>query len=195
MKRKLLKIFCILFLTVIAGNCISLTVNVNFPAGEVQKAADKVVGDIRGKETNQDTAPEGKPQSFKKIFIFAIPVAYAEVNVDVSTPPIRKLKKSMKERFPDLEPFYNKGAIGEGNEGLVDIRDIEGLDLKERAKAKKLVNEENGDREALYREIAKANKFGEETIPDIKKIFANSWREDARTGWWIQKNNGQWGKK
>ena len=195
MKRKLLKIFGILFLTVIAGNCISLTVNVNFPAGEVQKAADKVVGDIRGKETRQDTAPEVKPQSFKKIFIFAMPAAYAEVNVDVSTPPIRKLKKSMQERFPDLGPFYNKGVIGEGNEGLVDIRDIEGLDLKERAKAKKLVSDENGDREALYREIAKANKFGEETIPDIKKIFANSWREDARTGWWIQKNNGQWEKK
>ena len=121
MKKRSLKIFFILFLTFIAGNCISLTVNVNFPAGEVQKAADKVVGDIRGKETIQDTAPEVKPQSFKKFFLFSMPAAYAEVNVDVSTPPIKKLKNSMKERFPDLEPFYNKGAIGESNEGLVEI--------------------------------------------------------------------------
>jgi hypothetical protein len=66
--------------------------------------------------------------------------------------------------------------------------------LKERAEVQQLVEAENRDREALYAEIAKANNFPSERIADIKRIFAKSWSEQARAGWWIQDEQG-WRKK
>jgi uncharacterized protein YdbL (DUF1318 family) len=60
---------------------------------------------------------------------------------------------------------------------------------------RRLVEAENADRRSLYREIAKANKFGDERIPDIQKIFAETWIQKAEPGWWIQQPNGQWTKK
>jgi uncharacterized protein YdbL (DUF1318 family) len=69
------------------------------------------------------------------------------------------------------------------------------LSLKERAEVQQLVEAENRDRETLYAEIAKANNFPRERIADIKRIFAKSWIEQARSGWWIQDPQGNWTKK
>ena len=44
------------------------------------------------------------------------------------------------------------GAAGFGNNGLVAVRDTGSVGLKDRARFKKLVNAENKDRNALYRE-------------------------------------------
>jgi uncharacterized protein YdbL (DUF1318 family) len=60
---------------------------------------------------------------------------------------------------------------------------------------KQLVDAENNDREALYAEIAKANGISKENIPKIKSIFARSWVDQARSGWWIQDSQGNWRKK
>jgi uncharacterized protein YdbL (DUF1318 family) len=57
------------------------------------------------------------------------------------------------------------------------------------------VDAENRDREALYLEIAKANNIARESVPKIKTIFARSWIEQARPGWWIQDAQGNWKKK
>jgi anthranilate synthase component 1 len=67
--------------------------------------------------------------------------------------------------------------------------------LKERAETKQLVDAENRDREALYAEIAKANGFPKDSIPKIKSIFARSWIDQARSGWWIQDGQGNWKRK
>jgi uncharacterized protein YdbL (DUF1318 family) len=58
-----------------------------------------------------------------------------------------------------------------------------------------LLNSENRDRESLYSEIAKANKFSPDKVKDIKKLFAKSWIKKARAGWWVQGEDGQWSKK
>jgi uncharacterized protein YdbL (DUF1318 family) len=121
--------------------------------------------------------------------------AYAEADINVSTPNIRALKQSMKERFQSLQPLYEKGIIGETNDGLLSIRVSEGLSLKEKAETNKLVKAENSDRENLYSEIAKANDLTPDTVSDIKGLFANSWRKNAKKGWWIQNDDGDWVKK
>jgi len=69
------------------------------------------------------------------------------------------------------------------------------LSLKERAEVQQLVEAENRDRDALYAEIAKANNFSNDAIPKIKSIFAKSWIDQARSGWWIQDAQGNWKKK
>jgi uncharacterized protein YdbL (DUF1318 family) len=89
----------------------------------------------------------------------------------------------------------DKGNVGINRDGLLAVRTTEGLNLKERAEVQQLVEAENRDREALYAEIAKANNIPREKIPDIKRIFAKSWIDQARAGWRIQKPDGNWTQK
>ena len=89
----------------------------------------------------------------------------------------------------------DRGNIGIAQDGLLAIRSADGLNLKERAETKQLVDAENRDRENLYGEIAKANNISKDNIPKIKAIFARSWLEESRLGWWIQDGQGNWKKK
>ncbi len=176
-----------------------VTVNIYFPAAAVQKAADEIVEDVRKIEKKEEQKPEQKQMNLfqeMKAFSWGATEAYAQnIDIEVSTPAIRALKDSLKQRFPQLKPFYDKGNIGENNVGLLEIRDITGLNLKEKADLNRLVDMENKDRKSLYTEIMKANKFGSEVMPQIQKIFANSWREKSESGWWIQNDKGDWEKK
>ncbi len=89
-----------------------VTVNIYFPAAEVQKAADKIVDDIR---TNTPESPVEKPGPTSSLdFMFGARPAYAEVNIDVSTPAIRGIKESIKSRYAQLKTFYDKGALSTG---------------------------------------------------------------------------------
>jgi uncharacterized protein len=178
-----------------------VTVNIYFPAAEVQKAADVIVEDVRQLDKKQEQKPQEQQklnqyyQRMKKLSWGLSTANAAQVDVEVSTPAIRALKDSMKARFPQLKPFYNKGNIGENNTGLLDTRDLANLNLKEKADLSRLMEQENKDRRNLYTEIMKANKFGPDVLPQIQKIFANSWRDKSQTGWWIQKDSGEWEKK
>jgi uncharacterized protein YdbL (DUF1318 family) len=179
-----------------------VTVNIYFPSAEVQKAADKIVDDVRTRGNDMKTEPAPSPapgpssrMDFLAPFSIAPGQAYAATDIDVSTPAIRGIKESMKNRFPQLKPFYDKGALGENNKGQVEAKDSAVLTLQERGQLNKLIDQENKDRAALYSEIATANKLGPEAVPQIEKIFANSWRDKSQPGWWVQDDNGVWGKK
>jgi uncharacterized protein len=179
-----------------------VTVNIYFPSAEVQKAADKIVDDVRtrGNDIKIEPAPAPTPGPSSRLdslrpFSFGLTQAYAAANIDVSTPAIRGIKESMKNRFPLLKPFYDKGTIGENNQGLVEGKDTAGLNLQERGQVNKLIDQENKDRASLYSEIATANKLGPESLPQIEKIFANSWRDKSQPGWWVQDDKGVWEKK
>jgi uncharacterized protein len=186
---------CVLVLFV--ASCV--TVNVYFPAAAVQKAADEIVEDVRSKGETPAPAPKPGPSSWLKERLEGLSIGprpvYAEVNINVSTPAIRALKDSIKNRFGQLKPFYDKGALGENNMGLLEVRDTAALSLPERGQATNLAQQENKDRQALYTEIATANKLGTEAVPEIQKIFANSWRDQSQAGWWVQNNAGAWAKK
>jgi len=183
-----------------------VTVNIYFPAAAIQKAADQIVDDVRKApepapeqtpEQKREQAPDKKSglEWFRVVAIGATAAHAAAVDVNVSTPAIRALKASMAARFPQLQPLYGKGAVGETNNGLVVVRDTGALSLKEKANVNRLVSEENRDRTALYAEIIKANNIDMGQLPEVQKIFANSWRGKSAPGWWIQQDNGQWAKK
>jgi len=194
------KIFRLLNLYLIIFIAACVTVNIYFPAAAVQKAADEIVEDVRKTERKEEQKPDEK-QKLNQLFqelkdlIWGPKEVYAQIDIEVSTPAIRALKDSMKGRFSQLKPFYDRGNIGENNVGLLETKDLTGLNLKEKADVSRLVEQENKDRKDLYTEIMKANKFGPEVMPQIQKIFANSWRGKSRPNWWIQNDKGEWEKK
>ncbi len=176
-----------------------VTVNIYFPAAAVQRAADKIVEETWGepgkgvKETPKDSSSiAGKLYAFVG---FSREAFAQEADINVSNPAIRALKESIKTRSESVKPFMDRGNVGLDRQGLLVVRTTEGLNLKERAEAQQLVEAENRDREALYAEIAKANNFPKERVADIKRIFAKSWIEQAKSGWWIQDAQGNWRRK
>ena len=188
----------LLIATFLGSACV--TVNIYFPAAAVERAADRIVKETWGGPA--ETAPKGQPQSRLpvnqnfKISFGLFSQAYAqEADINVSNPAIRALKDSIKHRSDSIKPFMERGNVGINQDGLLTVRTTDGLSLKERAEVQQLVDAENRDREALYLEIAKANNFPKESVPKIKRIFANSWTDQAKAGWWIQDAQGSWRKK
>jgi len=183
-----------------------VTINIYFPAAAVEKAADKIVEEVWGAPARQPEPQERKkpdePQSkipglLEVAFMLIGPGdAYGqEADINITTPAIRKLKGSIQERADSIKPFMDSGNVGISDDGLLVIRNTEGLNLKEKANLKRIIEAENKDREVLYAEIAKANNFPPDRISDIKKIFAGSWIKNARKGWWVQDEDGKWIKK
>lgn len=121
--------------------------------------------------------------------------AQAQANIDISSPEIRAVTQSMQARFAELEKYFASGVVGLTANGLVEIRDAAAAPLAERATVKRLVAEDNKDRDTLYAEIAKANGHTE-WEPDIRRIFARRWIErGAQPGWYYQDASGAWKQK
>ncbi len=180
-----------------------VTINIYFPAAAVEKAADKIVEETWGDE---GVAPpekgNGERQSRRNLllqvagFLVSPGVAHAqEADINITTPAIRALKESIRQRSDAIKPYMDQGNAGIGKDGLLVLRSTEGLSLKDQAGLKRLLQAENRDRETLYHEIAKANNFGPERVSDIQEIFARSWMKNARGGWWIQDPDGGWRRR
>jgi len=173
-----------------------ITVNIYFPEAAVQKTAEKIVNDIRENEEKKEEKKIASYSSQLNSYVFfLVPALYGQEETTVTTPTIRALKKSMRERYPQLVPFYDSGHIGEGNDGYLVKRNENNLNLKQRAELRNLVKEENKDREDLYREVAVALDIDQSQIPRIQKIFAENWIRKAQPGWWIQNQDGTWERK
>jgi uncharacterized protein len=177
-----------------------VTVNIYFPAAAVERAAEQIVKETWGGPAAPAKMPT--PQSSYRfapvrwVSLILVSDAHAqEADINVSNPAIRALKESIKERSAAIKPFMDRGNIGIAQDGLLAVRSTDGLNLKERAETKQLVDAENRDRENLYAEIAKANGIPKESIPKIKSIFAKSWLDQAQPGWWIQDGQGNWKRK
>jgi uncharacterized protein YdbL (DUF1318 family) len=178
-----------------------VTVNVYFPAAAAEKAADRIIEDIWG--PGKGPKPEGNEQSSIGEFAgdllvaaldFVVPPAHAQADIDISSPAIRALTASMKARAGDLDPFFSSGAVGLTADGLVEIRDANAVPLADRNRLRKLVADENADRNSLYREIATANgNPGWEA--DIRSTFAERWIANARAGWYYKSGAGAWKQK
>jgi uncharacterized protein YdbL (DUF1318 family) len=160
----------------------------------VRRAAEEIVEETwGGGATAQPTAasvPEGHSSWWQHL---APARAWAqEADVNVSTAAIRALKESMKARAEQLKPFMKAGSVGIGADGLLAARNLDGVPLRDQATIRRLVEAENRDRKSLYREIAKANNFGDERVADIQRIFAETWIGKAEKGWWVQNADGTW---
>ena len=186
-----------LTLSVIIFAAACVTINVYFPAAAIQNAADKIADEVTNpKEQKQEKKQDIKSQIFENLRdVLSVPKeAYAQ-EIDVSTPAIRNIRKSMRENFQQLRPFYVRGSVGENNKGFVEIRDTSSLNVKEKAEVTRLVEQINKDRTSLYAEIVRTNKLESSSLQKVQGIFANSWRKKSQPGWWIQNDDGDWEKK
>jgi uncharacterized protein YdbL (DUF1318 family) len=120
--------------------------------------------------------------------------AHAQANLEVNTPAIENLRKTMRDRHQQIRPYYDSGAVGITRDGGVALRDANAVPLPERATVNNLVAASNADRSALYKEIARANGKPE-WEGEIRNTFAQRWIDRAQPGWYVQTPQGQWVKK
>ena len=185
--------FLVLFGTMaVFFSCV--TVNVYFPAKEVEQKAGDIVDDIR------KTAPAPSPSGYLDKawngilygFWFDGGSVWAQ---QPDSPAIQSLKKQMGDRFPRLRPFFQKGALGENNKGFLEIRDGGGLSAADKTEVKSLVEAENRDRQALYSEVAKSMNIAPDQVIRVQRIFAGKWQQSSAPGWWVQREDGKWAQK
>jgi uncharacterized protein len=137
------------------------------------------------------------PISRLMLLMILLPASFAghtAVDIEINTPAIASLKQSMQQRHNQLEPYYARGAVGLTRDGLIAMRDANALPLSARQPVNALIASENQDRNALYREIARANSHPE-WEGDIRSTFGQRWIDLARPGWWYQAPNGSWVRK
>lgn len=181
-----------------------VTINVYFPAAAAESAADKIIKGIYGEDKKSSENPDkstvepnvGLSQANTNFFISflqsIIPAAQAQQpDINVSSPGINKLQSMMTNRHQQLKPYYDSGAVGMEIDGLISVRDDKTVALRERNTVKKLVLDENRDRNQLYQEIATANGHPEWEA-DIRKTFARRWIANAPVSWWYKDVSGSW---
>lgn len=152
-------------------------------------------------------APQPQSGLFHEIPKFSLvsPAYAAENEADAlaiqlaSEPAVLKAYDEMARRLPKLEALFASGAVGLTNQGLVSVRDKSKMGAGDDA----LVAAENQNRktvvEAMARAIIKLNKESSsalnQVMPKAAATYADTKREAAKPGWWVQLQNGRWVQK
>jgi uncharacterized protein len=182
-----------------------VTINVYFPEAAAQKAADRFIGTVidQGAAPAQEAKPAPAPQTEQPaqpsamLLDLLVPAAHAADTPDirVQTPATEAIRGRMQARFHNtLKALLDSSAVGFTRDGLVAVHDAGKIPLSQRAQATAAVADENSDRNALYREIARANGHPE-WEPQIRATFAKGWIERAHGGWYYQDASGAWKRK
>jgi uncharacterized protein len=182
-----------------------VTINIYFPAAAAEKVADEIIKDIQN-SAPQKPQPKLEPKtdnsgldtSFYQLIDHVInlvvsPAQAAEADLSIDSPEIKQLTASMENRFAALQGYYASGVIGIKADGLLAVRDVASVPLKDRNQVNKLVGSENSDRQALYQAIANANGHPD-WARQIKATFATRWVSNAKAGWWYQ-SDSNWKQK
>jgi hypothetical protein len=182
-----------------------VTINVYFPAAEAREAAKEFVDKVIGDDAQQQApapAPEdndnggGMALRFDPLMLLGIGTAHAQGTPDITikTPAIQAIQARMASRFDGtLRKHFDSGALGFTGRGEVAVRDASKIALPERVAVNQAVAEQNRDANAVYREIAVANKHPE-WESQIREVFARQWVASAKAGWWYQAGGG-WKQK
>jgi len=89
--------------------------------------------------------------------------------------------------FPDrheaILALKQQGCMGENNRGRLELRECEALsDPEAWNDAQKLLAQENKDRKALYKEIARQNRAEKISVSEIERIFVLKRLSRAKSG-------------
>jgi len=191
--------FSVLAVLALVAGCV--TVNVYFPAAQVEKTAEKIVDEVYQDKTEppkQD--PAEKPRSrndrgtirgIVRLARLGPAPAFAEEATSVSNAAIRGLKDRIGQRHQELLPFYQQGQVGITRDGFLEARGTSGLGLPQVAALKRLVDADNAARHQLYDEVAKALNLKPEQVSQVRKVFAKQWRDKAQAGWAVHSHDGQ----
>jgi len=202
-------------------SCAIITVNVYFPEKAV-KDAYKSLDEILLKTDGQNL-PNGEklpavepkvpqpgpqsslPHSFPDFSLTA--VAHAAENGDDlaielgSMPEVVSAYAEMSQRQSALNALFSSGAVGLTSQGLVTVRDK----AKVTAQDDVTVSAENRNRKTIISSMAKAilkitkqeatKTALDQTMGKAAATYAETRRESAQAGWWMQLQNGKWVQK
>jgi uncharacterized protein YdbL (DUF1318 family) len=179
------------------GACV--TINVYFPEAAAEEAAERFIDDVIGEGPENVQESSAIPSSGRSwqyaVLDLLIPAAHAQANISISTPAIKQIQARMTARFEsELSAYFSAGAIGLTSDGLVSVRDLSKVGLKDRNRVSAAVKADNNDRLAVYREIAVANGHPE-WEQQIRNTFAREWVDNAQAGWFYQDSQGNWKQK
>jgi len=115
------------------------------------------------------------------------------IDLDVNTPAIERLKAASAGRAELVAQNKDYGYVGEGQDGLLKVRTLVGIKLSEKKSVEDLVEAENTDRRALYRELLNAHKLGESEAGKVMGLAAARRRKEAAPGHWVERlSDGKW---
>ena len=206
MKKKVLVVVTILFLIMLS--CMVITVNIYFPEKDVKEAYKALEKELMTPEGgNPKGKPGEKPESSIKFEL--VTSAHAQeaglsdkiAEIVKKMPDVVNAYKEMGARLIDIDGMRGSGAVGEGNDGMLVVRDEKLLTPDQ----KKLIAMENANRKTVVSGMAKAiiriNRVPEneqnlkQVIPQAVEQFAAIRRDSAKKGWWIQSPDGNWSRK
>lgn len=185
----------------LAASCV--TINVYFPSAAAERAAEKFVGEVLGEDREEGSLHlQADPErsiflyAVNKVLDFVVADAYAQQpDFKINTPQVNAIKSRMAQRQRQyLNGWFDAGAVGFTNDGLVSIRDRSAVALSDRRQLESVVADENRDRNAVYREIAVANGQPD-WQRDVQQTWAKEWVRNARKGWYYQDAGGSWKQK
>lgn len=182
-----------------------VTVNIYFPAAQVEKAAENIVDDIYGTDVQQQQ-PAKKNKDSSSLAHFLAFITPSEANAqsvtesDIeglkqSNSAIRGLKQTIANNHQQLIPYYKSGNIGINKSGFLELRNNDGMNIAATAKVRRLISEDNKTRQKLYEEVAASMNIPGSEIQKVTNIFREVWQKKAPSGWWIQDASGNWKKK
>ena len=122
------------------------------------------------------------------MFGFLSPLLAADYDLKEITPAVQAALSGRQARFNDLQQRKAAGAVGENNQGFVQV-------LQDSAGAGTIAGEENRDREVIYRAIVDQNGLGPSGVSQVEEVFAEVQRGKARAGERIQLRSGEWVQK
>jgi uncharacterized protein YdbL (DUF1318 family) len=197
---------CAVALGVVAlviGACVPVTVNVNFPQEKIQGAADQIEDMVRSPENPKPaTEQPKKPQSrLGETVLAALRPAEAEAQqsrnvrimpeIRTRTPELMKAIESRRGRRQELDALKAKGCVGETNQWTVEPRQASDCP----GTVASLVGAENADRNYILQTLLEQNSMPASDASRLREALANSVRERAKPGDWIQQPDGTWSKK
>ncbi|MCM8810604.1 MAG: YdbL family protein, partial [Candidatus Omnitrophica bacterium] len=168
--------------------CAVVNVYVTFPEEKVKKAAE----DLLSPPTQSKS-----PQSFLDIFLtknlYAQEVVVTK-DLKTDSQKIKEAKEKMDSWREKLDQFKKDGYIGETNDFKVVIKEMP-RDAEIAKEVKKLVDDENKQREIIIKELLKINNAAPEEEKKFRKIFGEVAQKYSPTNTWIQLSDGSWERK
>jgi uncharacterized protein YdbL (DUF1318 family) len=197
-------------LLLVLVSCAIITVNVYFPEKEVKEAYKELEKELMTPESpskEPTSKPEGKPEGSSKIEF--ISSAYAQertlseriAEIVRKMPDVVNAYKEIGARIPEIDKLRDSGAVGEGNNGMLVVRE-EKLMTPEATKLVALVNENRRTIiDGMSKAIIRINRAPEneqnlkQVMPQATEQFAAIRRDSAKKGCWIQDQYGNWTRK
>ena len=163
-----------------------ITVDIRHIEEQAEDVLDYIEGQTDALPGIEAAAPEQSRLERAWETVAPITPVHAQ-ELKTSSPLIRQIANSLRKRNPKICGLKHKGILGEDNRGYVALQSPDAFeDPEERNKVQRLIAEDNDDRKALYKELARINKDAKVSVTTIERIYANQHLKRAEPGQFVQ---------